>query len=176
MVKTCPLAGLSGGADDGGMFLRAHKRFKNGKQHRYFSVVENRRVAGGKAVQRTVLYLGEINDSQQAAWRKTLDVFDESRHESRQLSLFPDDRPMPADAVDAVQVRLSQMQLRRPRAFGDCWLGCWLWRHLRLDGFWHDRLDKGRGDVSWARVLQLLTVHRLIDPGSASPRRTSTSS
>jgi len=148
------------------MFLRAHKRFKNGKPHRYFSVVENRRVAGGKVVQRTVLYLGEINDSQQAAWRKTLEVFDEARSESRQLSLFPDDRLVPADALDAVQVRLSQMQLRRPRAFGDCWLGCWLWRQLQLDGFWQERLGSGRGDVPWAKVLQLLTVHRLIDPGS----------
>ena len=148
------------------MFLRAHKRFKNGKQHRYFSIVENRRVAGGKAVQRTVLYLGEINDSQQAAWRKTLEVFDEVRSESRQLSLFPDDRLVPDDALDAVQVKLSEMQLRRPRAFGDCWLGCWLWRQLQLDGFWDDRLGTGRGDVPWAKVLQLLTVHRLIDPGS----------
>jgi len=148
------------------MFLRAHRRFKNGKQHRYFSVVENRRVADGKVVQRTVLYLGEINDSQQAAWRKTLDVFDEARSESRQLSLFPNDRRVPDDALDAVQVRLSQMQLRRPRAFGDCWLSCWLWRRLQLDGFWQDRLDKGRGDVSWAKVLEVLTVHRLIDPGS----------
>jgi len=148
------------------MFLRAHKRFKNGKQHRYFSVVENRRVAGGEVRQRTVLYLGEINDSQQAEWRTTLEVFDEGRSESRQLSLFPDDRLVPDDALDAVQVRLSQMQLRRPRAFGDCWLGCWLWRQLQLDRFWHDRLGTGRGDVSWAKVLELLTVHRLIDPGS----------
>jgi len=148
------------------MFLRVHKRFKNGKQHRYFSVVENRRVAAGKVVQRTVLYLGEINDSQQAAWRKTLDVFDETRSELRQLSLFPDDRLVPADALDAVQVRLSQMQLRRPRAFGDCWLGCWLWRQLQLDDFWDDRLGNGRGEVPWAKVLELLTVHRLIDPGS----------
>ena len=148
------------------MFLRAHKRFKNGKQHRYFSIVENRRVAGGKVVQRTVLYLGEVNDSQQAAWRKTLEVFDEVRSESRQLSLFPDDRLVPDDALDAVQVRLSEMQLRRPRAFGDCWLGCRLWRELQLDGFWDDRLGASRGDVPWAKVLQLLTVHRLIDPGS----------
>ncbi len=148
------------------MFLRAHKRFKNGKQHRYFSIVENRRVAGGKVVQRTVLYLGEVNDSQQAAWRKTLEVFDEARSQSRQLSLFPDDRLVPDDALDAVQVKLSEMQLRRPRAFGDCWLGCWLWRELQLDGFWDDRLGASRGDVPWAKVLQLLTVHRLIDPGS----------
>ncbi|MEI7836579.1 MAG: hypothetical protein WCK05_09220 [Planctomycetota bacterium] len=76
------------------MFLRSQNRRKNGKQHRYFSVVENRRVAHDKVVQRTVLYLGEINDSQQAAWRKSLEVFDEGGRESRQLSLFPEDRPV----------------------------------------------------------------------------------
>jgi hypothetical protein len=32
-------------------------------------------------VQRTVLYLGEINDQQQVAWRKTLSVFDEQQQE-----------------------------------------------------------------------------------------------
>ena len=84
------------------MFLRCHSRKKNGKAHRYWSVVESRRLdGGGNAAQRQVLYLGEINDSQQAAWRKTLEVFDEDRGESRSLSLFPDDRPVPADALDA---------------------------------------------------------------------------
>jgi hypothetical protein len=148
------------------MFLRVHKRWKNGKQHRYFSVVENCRVAGGKVTQRTVLYLGEINDSQRAAWRKTLEVFDESRRESRQLCLFPHDRPLPPEAINAVQVKLTGMQLRRPRAFGDCWLGCWLWRRLGLDRFWQRRLGEVRGGVPWEKVLQLLVVHRLIDPGS----------
>jgi len=57
------------------MFLRSTNRRKDGKDHRYFSVVENRRVSSGKTVQRTVLYLGEINDRQQAAWRKTLEIF-----------------------------------------------------------------------------------------------------
>ena len=46
------------------MFLRSTNRKKDGKDHRYFSIVENRRVASGKTVQRTVLYLGEINDQQ----------------------------------------------------------------------------------------------------------------
>jgi len=52
------------------VFLRSTNRKKDGKDHRYFSVVENRRVPGGQGVQRTVLYLGEINDQQEAAWRK----------------------------------------------------------------------------------------------------------
>ena len=148
------------------MYLKACKRRKNGKEHRYFSVVESRRLSGGKVFQRQVLYLGEINDSQQAAWRKTLSVVGERGQEPQSMSLFPDDRPVPPDAVDAVQVRMSQMVLRRPRAFGDCWRGCELWRRLQLDGFWQKHLPEGKEPIPWAKVLQLLVVNRLIAPGS----------
>ena len=148
------------------MYLKACKRRKNGKEHRYFSVVESRRLSGGKVFQRQVLYLGEINDSQQAAWRKTLSVVGERGQEPQSMSLFPDDRPVPPDAVDAVQVRMSELVLRRPRAFGDCWLGCELWRQLQLDGFWQKHLPEGKEPIPWAKVLQLLVVNRLIAPGS----------
>ena len=74
------------------MFLRSNNRKKDGKDHRYFSIVENHRLVSGKTVQRTVVYLGEINDEQQAAWRKTLSVCDEEQQEYSNLSLFPDDR------------------------------------------------------------------------------------
>jgi transposase len=148
------------------MFLRQNKRKKNGKTHRYFSVVENRRTGGGGTTQRQVLYLGEINDSQQQAWRRTLSVFDEDRRQYCELSLFPDDQPLPPGAIDAISVKLDQMQLRRPRSFGDCWLGCWLWDLLHLSSFWQMQLADDRGDVPWAKVLQLLVVNRLIDPGS----------
>jgi Transposase DDE domain len=148
------------------MFLRCHPRKKNGKAHRYWSVVESRRLNGGNAAQRQVLYLGEINDSQQAAWRKTISVFDERSGESCELSLFPDDRPVPADALDAVSVVLSEMKLLRPRRFGDCWLGRLLWQELHLDRFWQDKLSADRGGVPWEKVLQLLVVNRLCDPGS----------
>ena len=59
------------------MFLRANKRFKDGKEHRYWSVVENRRVAGGRSVQKTLLYLGEINDTDRAAWTRAIEAVDE---------------------------------------------------------------------------------------------------
>ena len=148
------------------MFLRGHLGRKDGKEHRYFSIEESRRLSSGKTVQRRVLYLGEINDSQQAAWRKSLEVFDEAGQRYTTLSLFPEDRPGPVDAVDSLQVKLSEMQLRRPRAFGNCWLGCELWRQLRLDEFWRQKLSAGREAVHWAQVLELLAVNRLIDPGS----------
>src|SRR5215472_79823 len=115
------------------MFLRSHRRMKDGKEHRYYSIEESRRLQSGRVVQRRVLYLGEINDSQQAAWRKTLEVFDEQRQEYTTLSLFPEDRPVPAEAVDSVQVKLSEMKLRRARPYGNCWLGCALWRQLGVD-------------------------------------------
>src|SRR5580658_9925418 len=148
------------------MFLRSTNRKKDGKDHRYFSVVENRRLPGGKTAQRTVLYLGEINDQQQAAWRKTLDVFDEAEQRYTTMSLFPDDREIPADALDSAQIKLSGLELRRPRVFGNCWLACQLWQQLGLDVFWQEHLPEGREAVSWEKVLRLLVVNRLLDPGS----------
>lgn len=150
----------------GSVFLRSTNRKKDGKDHRYFSVVENQRVAGGKSVQRTVLYLGEINDQQQAAWRKTLDVFDEQGQRYRNLSLFPEDRPLPEDAVDSIQVQLSGLELRRARPFGNCWLASELWDQLGLGEFWRTRLGEGREALSWEKVLRLLVVNRLLEPGS----------
>jgi transposase len=148
------------------MFLRGIHRKKDGKDHRYFSIVENHRSASDKTVQRTVLYLGEINDQQQAAWRKTLSVFDEEQQDYANLSLFPDDREIPADAVDSLQVKMSGLELRRPRRFGSCWLACELWRQLGLPEFWDSRLAGSREEVAWEKVLQLLVVNRLLDPGS----------
>jgi len=151
---------------NGAMFLRSNKRIKDGKEHRYYTVVESRRLRSGKVAQRQVLYLGEINDSQQTAWRRTLDVFDEQQCRYTSLSLFPEDRPVPADAIDSVQVKLSEMKLERARPYGNCWLGCELWRQLQLDRFWAEKLPEGRESVAWAQVLELLVVNRLIDPGS----------
>ncbi len=75
------------------MFLRYSTRKKDGKEHRYFSIVENRRVADGRrVVQRHVLYLGEINSSQELAWRKSIEVFEEGQERPSTLALFPEDR------------------------------------------------------------------------------------
>ena len=111
------------------MFLRCKVRQKDGKQHRYWSVVENTRVAGGRVVQRHVLYLGEINDSQELAWRRSIEVLEEGAGQPRTLSLFPEDRCAAALAdASTLHVKLSQLQLRRPRQWGACWLALTLWR------------------------------------------------
>ncbi len=130
--------------------------------------MENRRLATGRVVQRAVLYLGEINDSQEASWRKSLEVFDEAQQSSITLSLFPQDREIPAEAVDGLQVKLNEMELHRPRVFGNCWLACALWGQLGLEEFWQEKFreETKREWVPWEKVLRLLVVNRLIDPGS----------
>lgn len=149
------------------MFLRATTRKKDGKEHRYWSVVENRRVAGGRVVQRHVLYLGEINSSQELAWRKSIEVLDDDAHAPRTLALFPEDR-CEGLAPDAsiVRLRLSQLSLRRPRQWGACWLALELWQELGLDEFWAERLSASRKGTRWDQVLFVLTVYRLLAPGS----------
>ena len=149
------------------MFLRENRRFKDGKQHRYWNIVENRRCAGGKVVQRQVLYLGEINDSQVAGWSRAIEAFDEDAQRYRQLSLFPADKTVPQEAAGyGVQVRLDAMQLHRPRQWGACWLAGRLYDELQLDTFWSHHLPASRKGRDWQKILQTLVCYRLIDPGS----------
>ena len=149
------------------MFLRATTRKKDGKEHRYWSVVENRRVAGGRIAQRHVLYLGEINSSQELAWRKSIEVLEDGERVPRSLALFPEDRceGLAADA-SIVRLRLSQLSLCRPRQWGACWLTLKLWQELGLDEFWAGRLAPSRKGTRWDQVLFVLTAYRLIAPGS----------
>jgi hypothetical protein len=147
-------------------FLHCHHRFKNGKDHCYWSIVEKVRTARGW-VQLHILYLGEINDSQREAWTKVTDVFDPAREQTRPLALYPADRAVPGHAREyGVQVRWGEFVLRRPRQWGACGVGCKLWDQLPLEEFWRDRLPDSREGTCWRHVLQTLRVYRLLDPGS----------
>src|SRR4030081_1753634 len=149
------------------MFLRRNQRKKNGKTHSYWNVVENRRLDDGRVVQRHVLYLGEINSSQAAAWRKAIEVFDEDAGRSRTLALFPEDRcETVAGDASVVQLRLSEMRLHRPRQWGACWLAGHLWQGLQLDRFWAYRLAPGREPKPWGPILQGVATHPVFAPGS----------
>ena len=147
------------------MFLRHKIRRKDGKEHRSWSVVENRRVQGGRVVQRQVLYLGEINDSQRAAWTRAIAAFDDGG-QATQIALFPEDRAAPVLDCDVISIRLSAMRLCRPRQWGACWLAMILWDQLRLDDFWEPVLPPSREGTNWLNVLKTLASYRLISPGS----------
>jgi len=149
------------------MYLRCNRRFKNGKEHNYWTIVEAKRCADGRVVQRQVLYLGEINDSQREAWCRVIEAFDEDTQQRTQLALFPAHRALPEHArAYGVQVRLDAMQLHRPRQWGACWLACQVYEQLGLDQFWGGRLPDSREGTRWRHILQTLVCYRLIDPGS----------
>ena len=149
------------------MFLRCKVRRKDGKQHRYWSVVENTRVSGGRVVQRHVLYLGEINDTQELAWRRSIEVLEDGAARPRALSLFPEDRCEGLlTNASIVGVKLSELRLRRPRQWGACWLALMLWRELQLDQFWSKRLGLSRKGTHWDQVLFVLVAYRPLAPGS----------
>ena len=151
---------------NGGVFLRCTRRVKDGKEHRYWSIVENRRGVSQRVVQRQVLYLGEINDSQKAAWCRCIEVFDEPGGQWHQVMLFSEDREAPDLAQEAVHVRLYELKVLRPRQWGGCWLSSVLWEQLRLDDFWRGRLGVSREGTDWLDILKTLVSYRLISPGS----------
>lgn len=148
------------------MFLRSKSRLKDGKEHRYWSVVENRRVRGGRVVQRQVLYLGEINDGQEMAWRRSIEVFAEGHEQPKQLTLFAEGPSAPLADGTVVQVRLGEVSVERPRQWGGCWLAHEIWDQLELDRFWLPRLPVSRKGTRWLNVFKTLVFYRLLDPGS----------
>lgn len=151
------------------MFLRGCKRIKDGKEHLYWSIVENRRLSDGRVAQRHVLYLGELNSTQEAGWQRTIELVDPEKPEAQQVALFPADRapdPIAVSDVPIVRLKLDQLRLERPRQWGACWLATQMWEQLGLGSFWSGKLPPSREGTRWDLVLQTLVFYRLIDPGS----------
>jgi hypothetical protein len=144
------------------MFLRSTIRKKNGKEHTYWSLVENKRVSHNRVVQQHKLYLGEINGFQQEAWRKTIEVFEEGECKPRTVALFAEDRAPKVADDQVVQIRLKDLELHRPRQWGGCWLACQLYEQLELDKFWEARLPVNRKGTRWNLILQTLVCYTLL--------------
>jgi len=148
------------------MYLKTHKRKKDGKVNEYYSIVEKRKVTCGGYVQKTVLYLGEISDSQKRSWNKSIKVLNEQNEPVYKTLFALHDDDGICENIDAVPLKLSGIKLQKPRTFGNCWLGCEIFDQLGLDTFWSERIDTARSPVPYSKVLKLLTVNRLIKPGS----------
>jgi transposase len=142
------------------------KRKKDGKEHRYWSIVENHRISGGRVVQKHVLYLGEINDSQREAWWRSIEILESGKRKPRKVSLFPEDRKVQSNDHDVIHVHVNQMRLERPRQWGACWMALFLWDQLQLDRYWAEKLPPSRQGTRWLNILKTLVCYRLIQPGS----------
>lgn len=148
------------------MYLKRHVRRKDGKSHVYYSLSESVRIGRDRVVQRRLLNLGELNTTQIDRWQCSIEVIEEDGR-ACQRRLFSDREGLaPQQGEDVCEVVLSSLSVRRPRALGDCWLGCRLWGELGLDKFWFEALGDRRGAVEWSKVIELLAVNRLCAPGS----------
>lgn len=148
------------------MFLRMTRRNKDGKEHRYWSIVENHRISGGRVVQKHVLYLGEINDSQKEAWWRSIEILEKGKRTPRRVSLFPEDRQVQSSEHDVIHVHVNRMRLERPRQWGACWMVLQLWDQLHLDRYWAEKLPPSRQGTRWLNLLKILVSYQLIQPGS----------
>jgi len=142
------------------------KRKKDSKEHRYWSIVENHRISGGRIVQKHVLYLGEINDSEREAWWRSIEILESGKKKPRKISLFPEDRKVQSNDHDVIHVHVNQMRLVRPRQWGACWMALLLWDQLHLDRYWAEKLPPSRQGTRWLNILKILVCYRLIQPGS----------
>jgi transposase len=147
------------------MFIKRRTRTKDGKTHVYYSICESLRVSPQRIVQRQVLHLGELNTTQWERWQRTIDVVHEDG-QRYQRRLFADREGVAPNEADVLEVKLSSLQVKTPRRFGDCWVGCQLWSQLGMDTFWHQALAEEAGEVPWEKVLELLVVNRLLAPRS----------
>lgn len=147
------------------MFLRRYNRTKNGKSHTYYALVESVRTEAGPR-QHVVAHLGELNHDQQLRWQRTV-TFHNRQGDPQQLRLFPDDDHLatPNDP-DVVRIRLGKVGWTNPRAFGDVWLGLWLWKFLHLDEIVDRHLPQGKETIRPADIVAIEVINRLCAPCS----------
>lgn len=148
------------------IFLRGHERRKDGKTNTYWSLVENRRCAGGRVVQRHVLYLGKLTPAQELSWEKTAAQFEDRPQLGEALPGLASERELQRQEAAAIAVYLKQFRIERPRQWGACWVALTVWNLLKLSEFWSCRLPPSREGTRWLNVLITLVIYRLIDPGS----------
>ena len=144
----------------------ATTRKKDGKEHRYWSIVENKRFGDGRVMQRHVLYLGEINASQELGWRKSIEVFEDGGETPCTLALFPEDCCEGRAGRSGGAAQAQRVAVVPATAMGWLLVGAQLWQALRLDEFWAARLLPSRKGTRWDQVLFVLVAYRLLAPGS----------
>ena len=149
-----------------GLFLRRHFRHKNGKDHTYWSLVENQRSPSGKVIQRQAIYLGELDRAQHQAWSTLASRFSAAPPSQGPELAFASSPKAPSPEVPPPKIHFSDFSLHNPRQWGACWIADRLWQDLHLSQFWLQRLPPSREGTQWTQILQVLVTYRLIDPGS----------
>lgn len=144
------------------MYLRPHKKTKNGTVYEYWSLVKSVRTERGPR-QKVVASIGKMPglDRQTRMGWEQIGAALEGR--VGQADLFEDrDRDEPQWAT----VDVSRVRVERLRDFGDVYLGLALWRRLHLDQFFNEQMPSGKEEIPWALMACLLSLARFCAPSS----------
>jgi transposase len=139
------------------MYLRHTTRKKDGKVHRYWSLVRSVRV-GRRVIQQTVAHLGELDERGRI----------EAQALARHLIGAPEHGQLFDDGSDhlTVPVRLKGIAIERSRQFGDVYLALALWRGIGLEKLCERLLPIGEERIAWAKMAIVLVAARFCEPSS----------
>ena len=139
------------------MYLRHTIRKKDGKVHRYWTLVRSIRV-GRRVIQQTVAQLGELDERGRT----------EARALARRLIGAPEEASLFNDDSQQLTapVRLKGVRVERSRQFGEVYLALALWRGVGLEELCKRLLPAGQERVAWAKMAAVLVTARLCEPSS----------
>jgi transposase len=144
------------------MYLRPHKKTKNGSVYEYWSLVKSVRTARGPR-QKTVASIGKLpglDRQTRMGWEHIEAALDGRIRES---DLF-EERDL--DEPEWATVDVSRVRVERLRDFGDVYLALALWRRLRLDQFFQRQIYAGHEQIAWDLMACILTLARFCSPSS----------
>lgn len=130
-------------------------RYKDGKGHDYWALVESYRTERGPR-QRIVSWLGELDKAGRLGIQETV-----QGHPGVQQKLFEENTE-----PEWVEVNVSGVRVENIKDFGGPWLGLLLIERLGLDQFLAKHLPRGREEIPWEIMGQVLVICRLCHPSS----------
>jgi transposase len=149
------------------MFLRKLRQTRNGQTYTYYSLVETVRAPGGSVRQRTICYLGRLDNLRPPDWLRIAERLPDPAWLPILMNEVGYEPPVsPAGPVTGVWAVPDSISWTNARRFGDVYVALRAWQHLGLDRFFERLLGHSRAHVPMFTVAALIAVNRLVDPRS----------
>jgi transposase len=136
------------------VYIRKTTRFKDGKRHHYWALVESYRTERGPR-QRVVAWLGEMDKAGRLGVENVAEGVC-----GFQRDLFEKTEP------EWVEIDVKRVRVENVVDFGGPWLSLELMHCLDLDQFLLEQVPRGREEIPWAILVEVLVPCRMCHPSS----------
>jgi len=149
------------------MFLRRLQQTRNGQTYTYFSLVETMRTPSGAVRQRTICYLGRLDNLRPPDWLHIAERLPDPAWLPRlQEAVGYVPPPAGTGPVETISVVAPSISWQNPRRLGDVYVALCAWQYLGLDRLLQRLLGTIATQVPMALVAAVIAVNRLVDPRS----------